>query len=430
MLDIQYIRDNSDEVKTNCRNRNVDVDIDRLLEVDDTRRKGIEEVEVLRAARNKGSKGKPSANEIAEMKKVGEKIKALEKKQEKVVEEFHALMKCIPNKTVADAPVGKDEADNKVVRAWGEKPTFSFDAKEHWEIGETLGVIDKERAAAVSGSRFAYLKGGLAMLEFALVQFTFSVLTSEKVLKRIAKKAKLDVPTNPFIPVIPPVMIRPDVMDQMGRLEPKEERYYIPSDDVYLVGSAEHTLGPMHKGETFDSLEQPVRYIGFSTAFRREAGSYGKDTKGIFRVHQFDKLEMESFTTPERGMVEQDFIIAIQEYLMQQLKLPYQVVYKCTGDMGQPDYREYDIEAWLPGQGSYRETHTSDYMADFQSRRLGIRVKSEKKSAYAHMNDATAIAMSRTPVAIMENYQQEDGTVRVPKVLRPYMHGMDVIVPV
>jgi seryl-tRNA synthetase len=258
------------------------------------------------------------------------------------------------------------------------------------------------------------------MLEFALVQFAFSVLTDEKILKKIIKKVGLDVPSTPFVPVIPPVFIRPEVFQKMGRLEPKDERYYIPKDDLYLIGSAEHTLGSMHMDEVFNVEALPIRYIGFSAAFRREAGAASKDMKGILRVHQFDKLEMESFTRPEDSLKEQDFFVAIEEYFMQELELPYRVVAICTGDMGAPDYRQIDIETWLPGQNKYRETHTSDLMTDYQSRRLNIKTKIGDKTEFVHMNDATAIAMSRTPIAIMENYQQKDGSIKIPKALQKY----------
>ncbi|HUZ92396.1 MAG TPA: aminoacyl--tRNA ligase-related protein, partial [Candidatus Paceibacterota bacterium] len=209
--------------------------------------------------------------------------------------------------------------------------------------------------------------------------------------------------------------------------EPKEERYYIPSDDAYLVGSAEHTLGPLHMDETIPEENLPLRYVGFSTAFRREAGSYGKDTKGILRVHQFDKIEIESFTLPEYAVTEQDFIVAIQENMMWELELPYQVVQICTGDMGGPDARQIDIETWIPSQGKYRETHTSDYMGDYQARRLNTKVKRKSgKTEFVHMNDATAFAIGRTLIAIMENYQTKDGKIEVPKVLQKYL-GKKVI---
>ena len=206
-----------------------------------------------------------------------------------------------------------------------------------------------------------------------------------------------------------------------------EERYYIPSDDVYLVGSAEHSLGPMHTNETFKESDLPVRYAGLSTAFRREAGSYGKDTKGMLRVHQFDKLELESFTFSEDGISEQDLFVAIQEHIISALKLPYRVVAISTGDMGSPDHRQIDIEIWMPGQDLYRETHTADYMTDFQSRRLNIKVKRPGGSELVHMNDATCIAIGRTLIAIMENYQTKNGTIKIPEVLQSYMGGLKEI---
>jgi seryl-tRNA synthetase len=331
-----------------------------------------------------------------------------------------ALMLKVPNMHSADTPVGKDESGNKVLRQWGEKPNFTFKPKEHFELGADLGVIDTETASEVAGARFAYLKGDLAMLHFAVMNFVFEILTSKETLEKIAKEANLQVNPKPFIPVVPPVMIKPAVMNRMARLEPRDERYYIQSDDQYLIGSAEHVLGPMHMDEVFDEKDLPIRYAGYSTSFRREAGSYGKDMKGIIRLHQFEKLEMETFCLPESSMQEQDFLVAIQEYIMKALNLPYQVIICCTGDMGDPDYRHLDIETWMPGQDKYRETHSADHMAGFQSRRLNTRVKrADQKMEYAHMNDATATA-GRTLVAIMENYQESDGRIRIPEALKKY----------
>jgi len=288
-------------------------------------------------------------------------------------------------------------------------------------------VIDNERAAKVSGSRFTYIKGKLALLQFAIIQFVMRNLTDENILASIAKGAKLDVSTKPFVPVIPPVMIKPEAFERMARIEPKEERYHIPSDDLYLVGSAEHTLGSMHMDEVLEEIDLPVRYVGYSTSFRREAGSYGKDMRGIIRLHQFDKIEIESFTAPENSIKEQDFIVAIQTYLMRELKIPYRVVGICTGDMGGPDARQIDIEAWMPGQDKYRETHTSDLNTDYQSRRLNTRLRrKDGKHELVHMNDATVFAIGRIMVAIMENYQQEDGSIKIPEVLIPYC-GFDRI---
>jgi seryl-tRNA synthetase len=228
---------------------------------------------------------------------------------------------------------------------------------------------------------------------------------------------------KPFIPVIPPLMVRPEIFSRMARLEPREERYYIQQDDLFLIGSAEHTLGPLHLDKNIEEKDLPVRYIGYSTAFRREAGSYGKDIRGILRMHQFDKLEMESFSLPENSVKEQDFFVAIQEYFMQQLNISYKVMMICKGDMGAPDARQIDLECWIPSQNKYRETHTADLMTDYQSRRLNTRVKRrDGLSQFAHMNDATAFAIGRTIIAILENYQQKDGSIVVPDVLRKYMN--------
>ncbi|HEA84447.1 MAG TPA: serine--tRNA ligase, partial [Candidatus Wildermuthbacteria bacterium] len=297
------------------------------------------------------------------------------------------------------------------------------------EIGEELDIIDTKKASEVSGARFAYLKGGAALLEFALIHYAFEVLTSERIIKKIANSVKKGYSSTPFIPVVPPVMIRPEVFSKMARLseDDKDERYYLKQDDLYLVGSAEHTLGPLHMKETLDEKELPKRYVGFSTSFRREAGSYGKDTKGILRVHQFDKLEIESFTTGENSLLEQEFIVALQEYLMQSLKLPYQVVLIATGDMSKPDARQIDIETWMPGQNMYRETHTADLMTDYQARRLNIRVRfKDGTKQFVHMNDATIFAIGRMLIAILENYQKKDGSVKIPVVLQKYLGTKEI----
>ena len=427
MLDIKFIRNNVEKVREAIKNKKAVLDLDKLLASDERRRHLLSESETLKAEQNKRSKGPQSPVDLEELKALKEKKKLIESELKSVEEEYERLMMMVPNVPSEDTPIGKDESENKVLRKWGKIKNFDFQPKEHWELGADLDLIDTERAAKVSGARFAYLKRGLVLMEFALVQYGFSVLTDEKLLKKIIKKAGLDIKPTPFIPVVPPVLIRPDVMQKMARLEPKEERYHIPSDDLYLIGSAEHTLGPMHMDETFKEEDLPVRYVGFSTAFRREAGSYGKDMKGILRVHQFDKLEMESFCLPENSIKEQDLLVAIQEYFLQSLNIPYQVVAICTGDMGGPDARQIDIEAWLPGQNRYRETHTADLMTDYQARRLGIKVKRAERTEFVHMNDATALALSRTPIAIMENYQTKKGSIEVPKILRKYMGGIKEI---
>lgn len=433
MLDIKFIRENKDAVKKNCELRNTHCDIDRLLELDEKRRKLIVEIGELKEKKNNLNDEMKNAGDkdkiITEGKKIKKDLDKLDPEFDKIEKEYKEILYIVPNVISPDTPIGPDEAENKVIRNWGEIPKFDFQPKEHWELGKNLDIIDIERAVKVSGSRFSYLKGEAALLEFALIQHALSVLTNENTLKEIIKKNNLDVSDRPFIPVVPPVLIKPEPMQRMARLEPREERYHTPADDLYLVGSAEHTLGAMYMDETLKEEDMPLRFIGFSTAFRREAGSYGKDTKGILRVHQFDKLEMESFSLPENSFKEQDFIVAIQEYLMQSLKLPYQVVAICTGDMGGPDYRQIDIETWLPGQNRYRETNTSDLMNDYQSRRLNTKVKrKDGNTEFVHMNDATAFAIGRTLIAILENGQQADGSVVIPEVLRKYMPGnMEVI---
>jgi len=413
MLDIKFIRENPKFVKEKSRQKGYDVDVEKLLKVDEERRKLIEEVDQIRSSRKK------AADERDEKKgqEIKLQLKSKEDKLKKLQEEYYVLIREIPNMPTDDVPVGKDESENKPIRKWGNPKKFDFKVKDHHDLGESLNIIDTETASKVSGSRFGYAKGELVLLEFALLQFALDLLTRETELKKIAK----DNNPKPFIPVIPPVMIKPQVYDQMARLEPREERYYIEKDDLYLIGSAEHTLGPMHMEQTLNEKDFPIRYVGYSTAFRRESGTYGKDTRGIFRVHQFNKLEIESFTLPEDSKKEQDFIVSIQEHLMQSLEIPYQVVMICTGDMGGPDARQLDIEAWFPAQNKYRETHTSDLITDYQARRLNTKVRrKDGKTEFVHMNDATVFA-GRALLAILENYQQKDGSVEIPKVLQKYV---------
>lgn len=426
MLDIQYIRDHTDIIRDVLKKKNSDVAlVDAVLELDTTRRALIKQIEELRAQRNVVSKER----NIEKGKEIKNKLQDLEPELADVEKKYTKTLWKLPNIISDDTPIGKDETENTVVRTWGEPAEFSFPPKDHMEIGTNLGIIDTETAAKVTGARFNYLKGDAVLLQNALYQFAISVLTSESVLRGIADTVENGYSAKPFIPVIPPLFINPEVYEKMARLsdETEIERYAIPRDNQYLIGSAEHTLGPMHMDQVIAEATLPLRYFAFTPAFRREAGSYGKDTKGILRQHQFDKVEMESFTTPENGMREQDFFVAIQEYLMRSLEIPYHVVAICTGDIGGPDYRQMDIEAWMPGQQKYRETHTSDYMTDYQSRRLQTRIRMKNGNVVlAHMNDATAFAMGRVMIAILENYQQADGSVRVPKVLQPFV-GKEII---
>ncbi|RJQ29332.1 serine--tRNA ligase [Candidatus Parcubacteria bacterium] len=429
MLDIKLLREEPEKVKKAIATKRADPKlVDAFLELDGEWRKLTQKIDELRAEQKKLS----SERSVEAAKKNKEAIKEYENKIVDIEKEREFVWIQIPNIPDADVPVGSDETGNKVIRKQGEPKKYSFKPKEHLELGEALDIIDVERAGKISGTRFGYLKGGAALLEFALIQHALEVLRDEKILKSLADKVEKGYPAKPFIPVVPPVMIRPDVYRKTGRLGPgdEDEKYYIPRDDMYLIGSAEHTLAPLHMDEVLSEGDLPIRYVGFSTSFRREAGSYGKDTKGILRVHQFDKLEIESFTTAENSRKEQDFIVSIQEYLMQSLEIPYQVVAICTGDMGGPDIHQIDIEAWLPGQpsstgsgqGRYRETHTSDLIGDYQARRLGTKVKrAGGKTELVHMNDATVFAIGRAVIAILENYQTKDGTIEVPKVLQKYV---------
>ena len=422
MLDIQFIRDNAKLVAEKSRQKGFDVDIGKLLELDEKRRRLIGEVEELRAKRNElsGSK-KPSLEQITKGRELKEKIAKTEDELGKTEQEFNVLLKKVPNMPTDDVPVGSTEQDNKVIKTVGEKPKFSFEPKNHAELGEALGFIDKERAAKVAGSRFAYIKGDLVKLQFALIQFGLDVLTNEDTLKQIIKDNKLKVSSKPFIPVLPPAVAQTAAYEATGRLNKEEQTYKLADDDLWLNASAEHTLAPMHMDEILDEKDFPIRYVGYTTAFRREAGTYGKDTEGIFRLHQFDKLEMESFSVSENSMQEHMFMIAIQEYLMQQLKLPYQVVLKCSGEIGGPNARGVDIETWLPSQNLYRETHTADYITDYQARRLKTRIRRDSGEVeLVHTNDATAFSQ-RPLIAIMENYQTKDGSIEIPEVLKYYL---------
>ena len=424
MLDIRFIKENKEIVERAVKAKNRDVDLDALLKLGDERKELKTQIDDLNQKRNVAAK-EQNREDGAKIKK---ELEGLEEKFKIVDKDFLALMLKVPNIFSPDTPIGKDESENKVIRQWGEKPQFSFTPREHYEIGEPLGIIDIETAGKISGSRFSYIKGDLARMQFAVIQHCFDILTDKKVLQEIADKAGLSIKVTPFTIVIPPVFVKPAVQNRMARFLTPEEHYMFPNDDLMLVGSAEHTLGPIFMDQSLAEKELPLRFVGYSTAFRREAGSYGKDTKGILRQHQFDKLEMETFCLPENSVQEQDFLVAIQEHLLQTLELPYQVVSICTGDMGFPDYRQIDIETWMPGQNTYRETHTSDLTTSFQSRRLNTRVKRENgETEPLHMNDATLAAMGRILIAIIENNQQEDGSIVVPKILRKYMGGVEVI---
>ena len=431
MLDIRFIRDNAEAVQTAAKHKGYDVSIATLLQLDDERRELQRQVDELRQQRNeiaaqmKG--GKPEPSLIEQGKAIKARLSGLEAQLSEVEERYTALLKQVPNMPHADVPVGLSEDENVEAKIVGDIPTFDFAPKNHYEIAEAKGWLDKERAAKVAGARFAYIMGDLVLLQQAIIQFVMNSLTSEATMKEIITGAGLEVDPRPFTPVLPPLMIRTEPYDQMDRLQPSDDRYKIEGEDLWLQGSAEHVLGSMHAGEIFDAKQLPLRYLGFATSFRKEAGTYGKDMEGLIRMHQFDKLEMESFTEAKDSYNEHLLFIAIQEWLLTQLKLPYHVLMKCTADIGKPNARGVDMEVWLPGQGKYRETHTADYMTDYQARRLMTRVRTDNGVELIHTNDATAFALGRCMVAIIENYQTAEGDVVVPEALRPYMNGREMI---
>lgn len=419
MLDLQFIRENPDIVKAAIKNKNKEgIDLDRLLVLADERKKIAGQVSEINRQRNEAQKSRDG--ELG--KKLKDDLKAAEDQYAAVEKELVAILIKIPNIPSADTPIGPDESSNQILRSWGEKPSFSFAPKAHWDIGKELGIINSEKAADVSGARFTYIMGDLALIQFALIQLCFKTLTSRETLQKIIDEFGVKTTPEPFIPVIPPVMMRPVVMNRMARLEPRDERYLFEKDDLVLVGSAEHTLGPLHMDETIPEEKLPLRYVGYSTAFRREAGAAGKDTRGILRQHQFDKIEMESFTSPEHSLAEQELMVGVQEYLTRQLNIPYRVIICSTGDQGDADARHIDLEMWMPGQDTYRETHSADLMQGYQARRLNTKIKrADGSTEPVHMNDATAYAMGRTLIAILENYQNADGSVTVPEALRPWV---------
>jgi seryl-tRNA synthetase len=434
MLDIQFIRDNPELVAEKSQQKGYKVDIKELLELDTQRRTRLTQVEELRSRRNNLAdslkKGKPSPEQIEEGKKLKEEIASIESELGPLEEHYAELLKQVPNMPLDGVPVGASEDENVVAKKVGEPRNYDFTPKQHHEILEPRDMLDKERAAKISGSRFAYLKGDLVRLQFAIIQFVMQTLGDEQVLEKLIIENDLNLTAKPFTPVLPPAMLRTEPYVASARLNAEEVTYRAgqPEDDLWLNASAEHTLCTMYWNEVLPEDMFPIRYIGYSTSFRREAGTYGKDAEGIFRMHQFDKLEMEVFSTPETGLDEHKLMVAIQEYLVQQLDLPYQVLEKCTFDIGKPNARGIDIECWFPGQGKYRETHTADFMTDYQSRDLKIRVKRQDgRVQLVHTNDATAFALGRIMAAIVENYQTEDGHVIIPEVLRPFMQNREQI---
>lgn len=418
MLDVKFIIEDPEKLKKGIAKKNSKVDIDKIVELYAERNKKLQRIEQLRARQNEVSK-EISMQEnkeafLEEMKLVKEELKSLEPEITELENQIDQLALQVPNPTLDSVPEGKGEEDNKPFKTHGTKPEFNFTPKDHIELGKNLDIIDIERGVKASGARFYYLKGAAAMLEFALIQHIMNKLVSKG-----------------FTPVIPPVLVKEESMYATGFFPADMNEIYSVNpgeDNLYLVGTSEVPLTMLHAGEILEEQKLPIRYAGFSSCFRREAGSYGKDTAGIIRVHQFDKIEMYSFCHPDKSEEEHELIRSIEEEIMQDLDFHYQVINICGGDLGAPAAKKYDIEVWIPTQEKFRELTSCSNCTEFQARRSKIRYKTaEGKNEYVHTLNGTACAMARTLVAILENNQNEDGSVTIPEILRPYLGGRDKI---
>ena len=425
MLDAQFIREQLDEVKTNCRNRNVQADVDGVVRLDDERKRILQETQVLQQRANEISKLIPKEKDAEkkeslrqEGRALRDQVTGLETKSRQVETELRTLLLAIPNMTHPDAPVGHTAADNKVLRRWGEPRKFDFAAKDHVGLAEALDLVDFEAGAKVAGQKFYYLKNEAVLLELALIQYAIGVLLHEG-----------------YTPIITPDLARSEVLEGIGFMPrgPETQIYSVENTDLCLIATAEITLGGMHRDQTFDELQLPIKYVGLSHCFRTEAGAPGRDTRGLYRVHQFTKVEMFAFCAPDQSDALHQELLAIEEKVFQGLGLPYHVIDTCTGDLGGPAYRKFDLEAWMPGRGQggeYGEVTSTSNCTDYQARRLNIRYKipGQKGTRFVHTLNGTAVAVSRALVAILENNQQADGSVTIPEVLRPWV-GKDRIGP-
>ncbi len=423
MLDPKLIRNNSEAVKKALKNRKADPSfVDRFLAIDEEWRKLTAEVDVLKANRNKVSdeiaakkKNKEKSDDlIAEMKSVSAKIKELDEEQRTLEQRLREISLEIPNTHHLSVPIGVDSRDNLEARSWGKKPKFSFKAKSHDVLGKKLGILNFEQAAKVAGSRFVVYHGAGAALERALINFMLDVQTKE----------------NGYTEVFPPVLVNSKCVLGTGQL-PKfgEDLFHLKDDGLYLIPTAEVSVTNLHREEIIPGAKLPINYVCYSPCFRREAGSYGKDVKGVVRQHQFNKVELVKFTEPDKSYEELEKLTKDAEKILQKLELPYRVVELCTGDLGFAAAKTHDLEVWFPSENKYREISSCSNFESFQARRAGIRFKAspKAKAEYLHTLNGSGLAVGRTFAAILENYQQKDGSVIIPKVLRPYMGGTDKI---
>ena len=419
MLDLKFIRENLEVVKNKLSQRNLEIDLDRIIEIDQRRREIIQEVETLRNERNMVSEiiaaakkeKKDASIEISRMKEVSQKIKELDTRREEIEATLRDLLLRIPNIPDETVKKGKDPSDNVEIKRWGESPQFDFEPKPHWEIGEKLGILDFERGAKITGARFTLLKGAGALMERALINFMLDLHTRE----------------HTYQEVFPPILVNRTSMTGTGQLPKFEEDLFrLVDPDYFLIPTAEVPVTNIHQEEIIEGDKLPLYYTAYTPCFRKEAGAYGKDTRGIIRQHQFNKVELVKFTTPETSYQELEALLNNAEEVLKRLKLHYRVVSLCTGDLGFSAAKTYDIEVWLPSQKDYKEISSCSNFTDFQARRANIRYRSEPKAKpqFVHTLNGSGLAIGRTSVAIIENYQQKDGSVLVPEVLRPYMGGM------
>ncbi len=420
MFDIRLLRAEPDTVKAAMAKRRADVDVDALLEIDGKRRAAIYELEQLRAQQNKAGEsiaackraGTSAEDVIAEMKSIKDQIAAIEEQARELDEALQTALLTLPNIPDKSVPEGADESVNRVERTWGEPPTFDFEARDHVDIAEGLGIVDFGCGTKLAGARFTLSRGVGALLERALINFMLDIHTRE----------------HGYTEMSPPFMVNSASMQGTGQL-PKfsADLFKVENTDYWLIPTAEVPITNIHRDEILDASQLPLYYTAHTPCFRSEAGSYGKDTRGMIRVHQFNKVEMVKFTTPESSWEELEKLTANAETILQRLGLAYRVVTLCTGDLGFSAAKTYDLEVWLPAQNTYREISSCSNFTDFQARRANIRFKRDKKPEFVHTLNGSGIAVGRTVVAILENYQQADGSVLIPEALQPYMNGMKVI---
>ena len=420
MLAREYLRENADEYRAALKNRGAKVDLDRFVDLDAERRRTISQVETLKNQRNVASqeiatlkKSKQDASaQIEAMKRVGDQIKELDARLAEIEEQLRALELDLPNVPHATVPIGSDESANRVERSWGEKPKLDFQPRPHWDIGEALGILDFDRGAKVTGARFTFISGAGARLNRALIDFFLDQNTSRG-----------------YREVVPPYIVNSDSLRGTGQLPKFEQDLFKLTDrDYYLIPTAEVPVTNYHRDETLDAESLPRLYTAYSPCFRSEAGSYGKDTRGLIRQHQFEKVEIVKFVMPGESWNELERLTGDAESLLQALGLHYRVVTLSTGDLGFSAAKTYDLEVWLPGQDTYREISSCSNFADFQARRANIRYRTaDKKSGFVHTLNGSSLPVGRTLVAVLENYQEADGSVRIPPVLQPYMKGLTKI---